>query len=150
MKLDKLPAGAVLVAELLEKRTPAEENKWNRLPAVWFSGVALFCAAGLLYLGLFPLKVKAGAGRFFRKVADAPENWGMRVYFMRKTPLSAEFYLREKVVNHPDELREESLARSGRCLLFIPDSQLRKLQTPPGRKRIARGSRWSAYAPSER
>ena len=148
--LPTIPAGAVLVAELLEKRTPAEENKWNRLPAVWFSGVALFCAAGLLYLGLFPLKVEAGAGRFFRKVADAPENRGMRVYFMRKTPLSAEFYLREKVVNHPDELREESLARSGRCLLFIPDSQLRKLQTPPGRKRIARGSRWSAYAPSER
>ena len=147
--LPTIPAGAVLVAELLEKRIPAEENRWTRLPAVWFSGAALFCAAGLLYLGLFPLKVEAGAGHFFRKVADAPENRGLRVYFLRKTPLSAEFYLRGRVVNHPDELREESLARSGRCLLFIPDGQLRKLKTPPARKRIARSNRWTVYAPAE-
>lgn len=146
--LPTIPAGAVLVAELLEKRTPTEENKWNRLPAVWFSGTALFCAAGLLYLGLFPLKVEAGGGRFFRKVADAPENRGLRVYFLRKTPLSAEFYLRERVVNHPDESREESLARSGRYLLFIPDGQLRKLKAHPNRKRIARDSQWNVYAPA--
>ena len=147
--LPTIPAGAVLVAELLEKCTPTEESRWNRLPAVWFSGTAVFCAAGLLYLGLFPLKVEAGAGHFFRKVADAPENRGKRVYFLRKTPLSAEFYLRERVVNHPDESRETGLARSGRCLLFVPDSQLRKLKAPPNRKRIARGSRWSVFAPSE-
>ena len=148
--LPTIPAAAVLVAELLEKRIPAEENRGNRLPAVWFSGAALFCAAGLLCLGHFSLRLEAGAGRFFRKVADAPENRGLRVYFLRRTPLSAEFYLRERVVNHPDESREKSLERSGRCLLFIPDGQLRKLTTPPKRKRIARGSRWSVYAPEEK
>lgn len=148
--LPTIPAGAVLAAELLERCAPAEESRWNRLSAVWFSGAAVFCAAGLLYLGLFPLKVEAGGGHFFRKVADAPENRGMQVYFLRKTPLSAEFYLRERVVNHPDESREESLARSSRCLLFIPDSQLRKLKTPPeNRKRIARGGKWNVYAPAE-
>ena len=112
--------------------------------------MAVVCAVGLLYLGLFPLKVEAGAGHFFRKVADAPGNRGMRVYFLRRTPISAEFYLRERVVNHPDESRETGLARSTGCLLFIPDSQLRKLKTPPARKRIARGSRWSVWAPSEK
>ena len=148
--LPTIPAGAVLAAELLERCAPAEESRWNRLPAIWFTGAAVFCAVGLLYLGLFPLKVEAGAGHFFRKVAEAPENRGKQVYFLRKTPLSAEFYLRERVVNHPDESREESLARSGRCLLFIPDSQLRKLKTPPeNRKRIARSGKWSAYAPAE-
>jgi len=148
--LPTIPAGAILVAELLEKRAPAEESRWNRLPAVWFTGAAVFCAVGQLYLGLFPLTVEAGAGHFFRKVADAPENRGKQVYFLRKTPLSAEFYLRQRVVNHPDELREESLAKSGRCLLFVSDSQLRKLKTPPDRKRIARGSKWSVYAPAEK
>jgi len=147
--LPTIPATAVLAAELLERCAPAEESRWNRLPAVWFSGAALFCAAGLLYLGLFPPKIEAGAGHFFREVADAPENRGLRVYFLRRTPLSAEFYLRERVVNHPDESRNRSLARSGRCLLFIPDSQLRKLKTPPNRKRVARSCEWSVYAPSE-
>ena len=146
--LPTIPATAVLAADLLERCGLCEEEKWARRTGVWLSGAAVFCAAGLLYLGFFPLKIEVGAGHFFRKTADTPEYRKSSVYFLRRTPLSAEFYLRERVVNHPDEPREASLARSRRCLLFVPDSQLRKLKAPPDRKRIARSHGWSVYAPA--
>ena len=76
-----------------------------------------------------------------------PEYASCRIYFLRHTPLSAEFYLRDRMVCHGSETREKGIAASRDCILIGLKGQIKKLKTPLNRRKIASFGPWEVYAP---
>ncbi len=115
-----------------------------------FVVAALASAALLAAAFIAPCVSDKMPGPAFRRCASLTEYRNTPVYFVHRTPHSAEFYFGAgRLVLHSDhESREESAARSADVLLFASDYDLRKLGGIPGRRELFRCGRWHLFAPS--
>lgn len=88
---------------------------------------------------------------FYQKVAEFiqkdPELQKHKLYFVARTPYSAEFYLKEKVRNHSNETEQESLDKCGEDLLLIADQYRKQITIPANRTLLLQYYQWSLYAP---
>ncbi|MBQ4439436.1 glycosyltransferase family 39 protein, partial [bacterium] len=146
--LPTIPFASCLVAELLEKSGVLEQEKWSRLVVRTLFGFFFLYNVILIALSCYPPPVSEAAGHDFVRISAIPEFAERKIYFMRETPYSAEFYLGDRVAKHPDELGDYSVMRSQECLLFAKKRQVRKLHFGIGeRKLIAEFSGWQIFAP---
>jgi 4-amino-4-deoxy-L-arabinose transferase-like glycosyltransferase len=151
-----LPTIPFFAVFIVLKLFAAEQNKQDRLlrfSVYSVAGMGLVTVCVLVIMTLFSAQVtNKMPDKFYQRVLAHERETGQRIkagyYFLRKTPLSAEFYLGDRVKNHPDEKSEVSLTNSLPYLLMIPDSHLDKLEKPLNRKLLLEYGQWNLFAPA--
>ena len=147
--LPTIPAMVMISADALKKSGVLQLEKWQKIfRATIFILTSLFCLI-LIALSVCLPPMHMVGGHFFREVSQIPEYSSCRIYFLRRTPLSAEFYLRDRLVPHDSESRKKGIEASKDCLLISQKNQIKKLKTPLKRKKISSFGPWEAYAPEQ-
>ncbi len=73
-----------------------------------------------------------------------------KLYFISRTPYSAEFYLGERVQNHPDEKLNPSITNSAPYLMVVTDRKLRENDYKPNRELLVKHGGWNLFAPARK
>ena len=152
--MSTIPFFAVFIAVKLFAVEQNRPDRLLRLSLVVTVGMGFVTACVLVIMTIFSAQVtNKMPEKFYQRVLAHERETGQRVkagyYFLRKTPLSAEFYLGDRVKNHPDEKSEVSLTNSLPYLLMIPDNHLDKLEKPLNRKLILEYGQWNLFAPAK-
>ncbi len=143
--LPTIPAAAIAVADGFYRSGQLADPRFRKRLGATLFAVAICLALVTLATPWAMPKMRDNAGHFFAKIATQYE--GKQFYFMRRTPHSAEFYMKGRVFHHPDELRQESVLRSKKFILLTTERDLKKYGTPPNRKVIDRDGVWRVLAP---
>lgn len=133
-----------LFAIFISTQISAERFLVSRFPILLAAFLALLCCTVPFAAPRFSDKLPAG---FYRQVMEAAPD--ERFYFIGETPYSAEFYLGDRVINHPKEDRRVSIAKSRDDVLMMRRRDTRIISEIPGRKLLLTDGSWSAYAPEE-
>lgn len=152
--LPTIPFFAVFIALKLYAAEQNSHDRLLRLSVVVTAGMALITACVLAIMTLFSAQVTIKMPeKFYQRLIRRENETGQRVkgeyYFFRKTPLSAEFYLGDRVRNHPDEKPEVSLTNSIPYQLMISDKNLEHLDQPLNRKLLLEHGQWNLFAPAK-
>jgi 4-amino-4-deoxy-L-arabinose transferase-like glycosyltransferase len=152
--LSTIPFFAVFTALKIFQAGQKDEGRLLRLSLKVTIGMALITACVLVIMTLFSAQVTSKMPeKFYKRLLVHEKEKGQRVkagyYFFRKTPLSAEFYLGDRVRNHPDEKTEASLTNSLPYLLMISDQNLKNLDQPLKRELLLEHGQWNLFAPAK-
>jgi 4-amino-4-deoxy-L-arabinose transferase-like glycosyltransferase len=152
--LPTIPFFAVFIALKLFAAERNSHDRLLRLTVYVTAGMALVTALVLAIMTLFSAQVTSKMPeKFYKRLIVHEKETGQRVkagyYFFRKTPLSAEFYLGDRVRNHPDEKTEASLTNSIQYLLMISDKNLEDLDQPLKRELLLEYGQWNLFAPAK-
>lgn len=151
--LPTIPFLAIFTALKLVAAEQTSPERLSRLTLYITSGMGLITAGVLVIMTLFSGQVTSKMPeKFYQRLLVRETETGQRVkseyYFFRKTPLSAEFYLGDRVRNHPDEKPEASLTNSRPYLLMIADKNLEHVDPPLNRKLLLKYGQWNLFAPA--
>ncbi len=153
--LPTIPFFAVFIALKLHAAEQNSQDRLLRLSVVVTAGMGLVTVCVLAIMTIFSAQVTSKMPeKFYQRLLGYENETGQRItggyYFFRKTPLSAEFYLGDRVRNHPDEKTEASLTNSIPYLLMISDKNLENLDLPLNRKLLLEYGQWNLFAPAKR
>ena len=151
--LPTIPFGSVLAASLLEKTGLLDLTLCRRALGAFTASVGAITGAALI--GVYCITAAWGEkcpGFVFKAVRDTCRSdadlTGRRIYFVRRLPYSAEFYLGNAVAYH----RDESVAKSQAAvrddmILAVPWNRSRGF-VPGDRRQLAEGGVWAFYGPA--
>lgn len=153
--LPTVPFFAIFTALKLADAEYVNDDALMRLSLKVGVGAGFVAACVLVFLALFSAQVTTKMpAEFYKRVLVRERETGRRVnagyYFLGRTPHSAEFYLGDRVRNHPDEYSGESLTNSMPYFLMVTDRNLAKLGQPPDRELILEHGKWNMFAPEKR
>ena len=148
-----MPAFAIYLTIILKKTGFIDDAKFVRTLSRGIVAVALlvslFSAGAYTFGDCFKDELP---GAFFRKLRNHEAFKKHNVYFVRRTPYSAEFYLGKNVRNHAPESVQTSFENSRDCILlfsdYYADNAFPLLEKNP-RKLILKYKVWYAFAPEE-
>ena len=152
--LSTIPFFAIFAALKIAESEYLNEERMTRLSfrVAILLGTATACSLVVTTVGAGRLTDKMPAA-FYQSVLKQKVTLDQRgnplFYFVDRTPFSAEFYLGNRVYNHPNEEFAESLTNSIPYVLLITDRNLKKLTQPLDRELILKEGRWNMYAPGK-
>ena len=146
-----MPVFAIYLTIIIKETGFVDDAKKAALLNRGMAVAALLVALGSAGAYAFGDSVKDELpGSFFKKLRKHEAFKKHEVYFVRRTPYSAEFYLGEKVRNHAPESVQTSIENSRDCILLFSDYYAPKtfplLEKHP-RQLLFKYKVWYAYAP---
>ena len=151
--LPTVPCFAIYLACKLNDLGYLSPEKLNKFPVRTLISLVLFGTIGvLLAMGIIaPRSGDKHNQPMFDKIkkiqqADAKLQ-NIKYYFGRRTPYSAEFFLKQKVINHNKEDINHSVAVSGEAIFFLPTREMEDLKLPINRVKLYENNGWIVFAP---
>ena len=152
--LPTIPFLAIFTVLKLVETEQGGDDRRLRVSVYLTAAMGIITASVLVVLTIFSTQVTSKMpAPFYQHILRQEKKMGVCTkegyYFFRKTPLSAEFYLGDRVRNHPDEKGEASLTNSRPYNLLITDKNLSEITKPLNRKRMLEHGKWNLFSPEQ-
>ena len=123
----------------------------SRQAVVWGGITACVLVVATVFCASLTNKMPTAFYRLVRSKMDTDDKLAKtKLYFISRTPYSAEFYLGDRVQNHPDEKLTPSITNSAPYLMVVTDRKLRENDYKPNRELIVRYGGWNLFAPDRK